>query len=146
MIGILDFEKLFNSGMIDFALIKQPLEGNENESAAKYLSLAGADTININTAPRNVLEATFTFSGYPTEIAAEIIERRRIKPFESIEELKELLYRYSNDIEKMENLIETQSSFFTITVTASKGKAKTTAMVAVQKQNNDVTRIGIIYD
>ena len=61
---------------------------DRNESALKYMDLWGTTQVNINSAPRNVLEAAFTFGGDADKIADEIIKKRREKPFAGIDELK----------------------------------------------------------
>ena len=102
--------------------------------------------VNINTAPRHVLEAAFTFGGDSDRIAAGIIRRRRIKPFESISELKSTLLAYSDSIKKCEKYITTFSNFFTIRVTAASGVAKASSVIAVMKEGNRMKKIAIVSD
>jgi 16S rRNA C1402 N4-methylase RsmH len=100
-------------------------------------------TVNINTAPRHVLEAAFTFGGDADRIADEIIKRRKIKPFNDIDELKKALLRYSDSIKKCEKYITTTSSFFIIRVTATSGVAKASAIIAVSSDGKKLEKIAV---
>ena len=115
-----------------------------DESAYKYISLWGSQKVNINTAPRHVLEAAFTFGGDEVEIAEEIIQRRKEKPFETIEELADEYYGYNDSIEKCKPFITTESNVFTIRVNAYSGLAKASATAAVRKTDKKVEKIAVI--
>jgi type II secretory pathway component PulK len=114
------------------------------ESALKYISLWSATKVNINTAPRQVLESVFVFGGREKEIADEIILKRRIKPFASIDEFKKELFSYSDSINKCTGFIVTESSFFTVKLTAVSGIAKVSALIAVSKDRNQTKRVAIV--
>jgi len=141
-----DFAKLLHSSLIDTEVLARPTIVSERrkESALKYMGMWGSSKVNINTAPRHVLEAAFTFGGDADEIAEEIIQRRRIEPFTNIEDLKKALLRYSNAIEKCEKYITTASSFFTIKVTAVSGVAKASAIIAITKEGKKIVKIAVI--
>ncbi|MHC4396428.1 MAG: type II secretion system protein GspK [Planctomycetota bacterium] len=143
---VADFAKFFHSSMIDTDALARPtiISENRKESALKYMGMWASRRVNINTAPRQVLEAAFTFGGDAKEIAEEIIERRRIEPFENFEDLRKSLFRYSDSIKKCEKCITTASSFFTIKVTATSGKAKASAIIAVMKEKDKWQRIAVI--
>jgi len=113
-------------------------------SALKYMGTWASSKVNINTAPRQVLEAAFTFGGDAVEIAEEIIQRRRIKPFENIDDLKNSLLRYSDSIGKCQDYITTVSNFFTIRVTAVSGVAKVSTIIAVMRDGQAMKRIAAI--
>ena len=140
-----DFAKLFNSSLVDTEALARPTIVSESrrESALEYMGMWSSRKVNINTAPRHVLEAAFTFGGDAVEVADEIIQRRRIKPFTDIEDLKKSLFRYSDSIGKCEKYITTVSSFFTIRVTAVSGVAKTSAVIAITKEGKKMERIGV---
>lgn len=140
-----DMAKMFNSSLINTEVLAAPtiISPGRNESAMKYTSIWGAGRININSAPRNVLEAAFTFGGDAQQIAQGIIKQRRLKPFKDIEELKESLFRFSDSIEKSKDFIATRSDFFTIRITADSGAAKVSAVIAVRKFNNNFEKIGV---
>jgi hypothetical protein len=141
------FAKLFHSSLIDTEALARPIitgPDKRNESALKYMGLWGTMKVNINTAPRHVLEAAFIFGGDQVEIAEEIIQRRRIEPFSDIEALKTDLFRYSNSIEKCEKYITTVSRFFTIKVTVVSGVAKASSIIAITKEGEKVKRIAVI--
>jgi hypothetical protein len=141
------FAKLFHSSLIDTEALARPIitgPDKRNESALKYMGLWGTMKVNINTAPRHVLEAAFTFGGDADKIAEEIIQRRRIKPFADIEELRRELFRYSVSIEKCEKYITTVSSIFTIKVTATSGAAEASAIIGITKNGKKIQKIAVI--
>ncbi len=141
-----DFAKLFHSSMLDSELLARPTVESEkrNESALKYIATWASTKVNINTAPRHVLEAAFIFGGNEVKIADEVILRRRIKPFENIDDLKKQLFAYSDSVEKCERFITTESTLFTIKITAVCGIAETSTVIAIKKQGNKTTRIAVI--
>jgi len=140
------FAKIFHSSLIDTESLSQPtiVAGDRKEYPLKYIGLWGTRQININTAPRHVLEAAFIFGGNQVEIAEEIIWERRQEPFENIDDLKDRLSRYSGSISVCEDYITTQSSFFTIKITSTSGVAKATSIIAITKNGDKVTRIAVI--
>lgn len=141
-----DFAKLFHSSLIDTETLARPTIASEGrkESTLKYMGMWASRQVNINTAPRHVLEAAFTFGGDSDRIAEEIIQRRRITPFKDINDLKKSLLRYSASIEKCQKYITTESRVFTIRVTAVSGIAKASAIIAVTKDGEKIKRIGVI--
>jgi len=140
------FSRLFHSSLIDAESLARPNEmtGERKESALKYMGTWGSRQVNINTAPRHVLEAAFIFGGDEVKIADAIIQRRRIEPFTDIADLKNALGVYSDQISKCEPYITTKSSFFTIKITAISGVAKASSVIAITKEGTNVTRIAII--
>jgi len=141
------FAKLFHSSLIDSEALARPIitgPDRRSESALKYMGLWGTMKVNINTAPRHVLEAAFIFGGDEVEIAEEIIQRRRIEPFSDFQALKTDLFRYSNSIDKCEKYITTVSRFFTIKVTVVSGVAKASSVIAITKDGEKVKRIAVI--
>jgi hypothetical protein len=141
------FAKLFHSSLIDTEALARPIitgPDKRNESALKYMGLWGTMKVNINTAPRHVLEAAFIFGGDQVEIAEEIIQRRRVEPFSDFQALKTDLFRYSDSIGKCEKYITTVSRFFTIKVTAVSGVAKASSVIAITKEGEKVKRIAVI--
>ena len=134
-----NFARLFHSSLIDTETLARPIvvSKNRKESALKYMGTWGGMKVNINTAPRQVLEAAFTFGGDEVRIAEEIILTRRLKPYKDIEELRKSLFRYSDSIEKCKKYITTTSSFFTIKITVVSGVARASAIIAVMKDNKN---------
>ena len=108
------------------------------------MGMWGSSTVNINTAPRHVLEAAFTFGGDADKIAEQIIQRRRIKPFTDMEDFRKSLFRYSDSIGKCGDYITTVSEFFTIRITAISGVAKASAIIAVTKSDKKVQRMALV--
>ncbi|TSA56043.1 MAG: hypothetical protein D4R45_01395 [Planctomycetaceae bacterium] len=140
------FAKMFHSSLIDTEPLAQPtiVVGDRKEYPLKYIGLWGTRQVNINTAPRHVLEAAFIFGGNQVEIAEEIILQRQQEPFANIEDLKDKLSRYSESVGKCEEYITTESSFFTIKITSTSGVAKATSIIAITKDGKKVTRIAVI--
>jgi hypothetical protein len=140
------FAKMFHSGLIDTEPLTQPtiVVGDRKEYPLKYMGLWGTRQVNINTAPRHVLEAAFIFGGNQVEIAEEIIRQRQQEPFANMEDLKSKLSRYSSSIATCEEYITTQSSYFTIKITSTSGVAKALSTIAITKDGNKVTRIAVI--
>lgn len=140
------FAKMFHSSLIDTEPLEQPtiVVGDRKEYPLKYIGLWGTRQVNINTAPRPVLEAAFIFGGNQVEIAEEIIQQRQQEPFENIEDLKGKLSRYSESIGICENYITTESKFFTIKITSTSGVASASSMIAITKEGDKVTRIAVI--
>jgi len=141
-----DFSRLCHSSLIDTETLARPIIISETrkESALKYMGMWASRKVNINTAPRHVLEAAFTYGGDADRIAEEIIQRRRIMPFADIEELRRELFRYSVSIEKCEKYITTVSRVFTIKVTAASGVAKASVIIGVTKDGEKIQQIAII--
>jgi len=108
------------------------------------MGMWGSQKVNVNTAPRHVLEAAFIFGGNEVEIAEEIIQQRRQETFKNIEDLKKVLFRYSDSIDKCEKYITTVSGFFTIKITAVSGVAKASSIIAITKDGGKVKRIAVI--
>jgi DNA uptake protein ComE-like DNA-binding protein len=144
----LDFAKIFHSPMIDLDMLAKPVNQDETrvESALKYASLWGTQRVNINTAPRHVLEAAFTFGGDAADIAQKIIDERRLKPFTSIDDLKKRLMAFNSSIIKTEPFITTTSDCYSIRVKAVSGVARVCATAGVKKEGQKVERIGIIIE
>jgi hypothetical protein len=142
-----DFAKLFHSSLIDVDALARPTIVSETrkESALKYMGTWASERVNINTAPRNVLEAAFAFGGDQVDIADKIIQRRRQQPFKDIEDLRKELFRYAASIDKCQKYITTSSSFFIIKITATSGTAKISAVMAVTKDGKKMERIAVIF-
>lgn len=140
------FSRLFHSSMIDTEILARPsvVSQSRDESALKYMGTWSSMKVNINTAPRHVLEAAFVFGGDAEKIADEIIRQRRIKPFEDMDELRRSLFGYSDSIRKCEKYITLTSRFFTIRVTAVSGVAKASSIIAITKDGKKVQRVAVM--
>jgi len=146
-----DFAKLFHSSLLDQEFLARPLPdtGERVESPLKYLSLWGAQRVNVNTAPRHVLEATFALAmdrfDLP-EFTQQVIERRKEKPFLELDELKDLGGLDSEAMKNINNYLTTVSTFFQIRVTSRSGSACSFAVATVVKEGNNVERLVILYE
>jgi hypothetical protein len=141
-----DFAKLLHSSVLDTDRLALPLpdKGDRYEAPLRYLALWGSQRVNINTAPRHVLEAAFTFGGDARAIAHDIILARQEKPFKDLDELKSRLYRYNDSIRKVEPYIATRSTFFAVKVTATTGSARASAVATVVREGTNVQRIAVL--
>ena len=138
------FAKLFHSSLIDTEPLARPYIEGRKESALKYMGMWGSGKVNINTAPRHVLEAAFIFGGDQVEIAQEIIQRRQIEPFSDVDDVKRMLPRYASSFLKCEKYITTVSDFFTIRVTAVCGGAKASSVIAIMKDGRKIQPVAVI--
>jgi hypothetical protein len=142
-----DFAKLFHSSLLnteDLALPRRDT-GERMESPLRYLALWGSQEININTAPRQVLEAAFTFSGEPEKIADAIIQNRISKPFKNTRELENLIPEEGGRIQSAAPYLTTQSSFFQIRVDSRCGNARCLAVATVFKDQKKVEILAVLY-
>ncbi|MBW8035645.1 MAG: general secretion pathway protein GspK [Planctomycetes bacterium] len=141
-----DFAKLLHSSMITTSRMERPLPemGERQESPMKYLGVWGVSKININTAPRQVLEAIFAFGGDQELIAEAIINQRKIKPYEKLEDLKEMHYGYTDSIDKVKPYLTTTSTFFTVEVRAVCGNAEASSVSLIEKRGTKITKIGMM--
>ncbi len=131
-----DFAYLIAS-YIDIGNLSKDIVYSEKkpESPLKYLAIDGSSKVNVNTAPRNVLEAIFSFGGDADQVADAIIVERKTKPFKSIAELKSRLFEYSDSINKTSKFLLTKSIFFNINI-------KSTVGSAVIESNTSVIKVG----
>ncbi len=141
-----DFARFFHSSLVDKEAFARPYMEGRKESALKYMGMWASSKVNINTAPRHVLEAAFAFAGLSDtpEIAEKIIQLRRVRPFTDIEDLKKELSRFSDAVNKCEKYITATSDFFTIKITAISGVAKASATIAITKEGDQVKRAAVV--
>ncbi|MEN6578276.1 MAG: hypothetical protein ABFD90_18170 [Phycisphaerales bacterium] len=145
-----EFSKLFHSSMLNAAMLSRPsLESDSRkESAMKYLGLWATRHVNINTAPRHVLEAAMSFGSviHAPKIAEAIIQQRKITPIADVNEVRKAVLGYSDAIDEARDFLVTTSTVFTIRVTAVSGAAKATAVAAISKEGGKVQQIAVICD
>jgi len=143
-----DFAKLFHSSLLDRQTLARPVEHTAlpDQSPLKYLAMWGSQRINVNTAPRHVLEAALSFgTGDPTELVDRIIQKRQQKPIKTIDELKDAFYGDSTAIERAKDYLTTTSNFFLIRVVSQSGNARVSAVATVIKEGRNVERLAILY-
>ena len=145
-----EYSQLLHSSIINKDLLSRPSIASDTrqESALKYLGLWATRNVNINSAPRQVLEAALTFGSAADapKMAQEIIQRRRIKPISDVNELKQAVPRYSTALDDCRTFLAVRSTVFTVRVTAISGVAKVTAIAAVAKEGDKVQQIAVISD
>jgi type II secretory pathway component PulK len=136
---------------LDQELLARPLPdtGERIESPLKYLSLWGSQRVNINTAPRHVLEATFSLamdSFDLPEFVQELITQRKEKSFQKIDELKELGGLDADTMKNLENYLTTTSTFFQVRITSRSGGASSSAVATVVKEGRNTQQLVILYE
>jgi hypothetical protein len=145
-----EYSRLLHSSIINKDLLSRPSIASDTrkESALKYLGLWATRNVNINSAPRQVLEAALTFGSAADapKMAQEIIQRRQVKPISDVNELKQAAPRYSTALDDCRTFIAVRSTVFTIRVTAVSGVARVTAIAAVAKEGDKVQPIAAISD
>jgi type II secretory pathway component PulK len=142
-----DFAKLFHSSLLDIDALSIPLPemAFDDESPMKYLAVWGSQRVNVNTAPRHVLEAAFYFGGNASEIADRIIRARREEPFKSVEDLRSKLYGDTASLDRAAPYLDVQSNCFLIKVISRCGNARVLAAAAVIKEKKTVERLVVLY-
>jgi len=145
-----EFASLFHSSMVNSALLSRPSieSDSRKESALKYLGLWGTRQVNINTAPRHVLEAAVSFGSVlnAPKIAEAIIQQRKVKPVADVNEVKRAVLGYSTAIEDCRSFLTATSTVFTIRVTAVSGLARAGAIAAVSREGDKIEQIAVICD
>jgi len=143
-----DYAKLMSSAVIDADWLVTPAIETEsrNECPIKYLGIWGATQVNINSAPRHVLEAAFAYGGDGDKIADAIITQRQEEPFASIDDFRKKNLAFSLQIQKARDYITVRSNIFTIRVTATNGPATCAATAVVYKQGRKATKIAAVFE
>jgi len=144
--NLLDLLRLLHSPMLDHQLLAKPtiVTDQRQESLARYIGLWGTDQVNINTAPRHVLEATLAFVGDAAAIADAIIQQRRIQPFADQADLRKRLTSYADALERCSRFITFASTTFSIKVKAQCGSATSQAVIGVTKAGTGVKIMGMV--
>ncbi|MFI4911456.1 MAG: hypothetical protein ACIAQZ_07290 [Sedimentisphaeraceae bacterium JB056] len=142
-----DFSRLIDSNINTELLARNFYDyGYADQNPLRFLGLWGSDKINVNTAPRNVLEAAFVFGGKEVELADAVIIERQITPFEDMEDMKRRLYRFSGSLEKLEDMVVFESEVFTVKVEAVSGSARASSVTAILYQDKKFTKITTVYN
>jgi len=147
-----DFAKLFHSSLLDREFLARPLPdtGDRIESPLKYLSLWGSQRVNINTAPRHVLAAAFSLAETGSfdlpEFTQKVIQARKEKPFQKIDELKNLGGLSADTMKNLENYLTTTSTFFQIRIISRSGNARSSAVATVVKEGKKTQQLAILYE
>jgi hypothetical protein len=145
-----EFAALFHSSLVNTDLLARPsiLSDSRKESALKYLGLWATRHVNVNTAPRHVLEAALAFGSIADapKIADAIILHRQINPVADVNELKQAILGYSDSIDDSKDFLTAKSTVFTVRVTAVSGVAKAVAIAAVSKEGDKIQQIAMICD
>jgi hypothetical protein len=143
-----DFIRLMHSSKIDIEPLAQPYVKTQQrtESILKYIDRWGATQVNVNTAPRQVLEAVFMFGGDAPDVADAIIKARQKQPFASIDDLQKRVYKYADSIKKSGNFITTTSKVFAVKITAVSGTAKVSTTAAVLSDGKKSSTIAILSE
>jgi hypothetical protein len=145
-----EFARLFHSPLIDADLLARPSieSDSRKESAMKYLGLWATRHVNVNSAPRHVLEAAFSFGSVADapKIAEAVIQHRRIQPVADVNELRQAVLSYSDSIEDCRDYLTATSDVLSIRVTATSGVATATAVAAITREGDKVQPIAVLSD
>lgn len=148
-----DFAKLFHSSLLDQDRLNVSRMnrgiGDEEETVLKYIGLWGSQRVNVNTAPRHILEATFALemtASEAVEVAQAVIVKRQGSPLKKIDEIKELGLLDTDTFNKLKRYITTTSTFFKIRVTSDCGNASASAVAAVVKETKQSQTLVVLYD
>jgi len=142
----IDLTRLFNTTLIDKEPLLQPIlfSDTRQENALKYIGLHASGLVNINSAPRHVLEAAFTFGGEARELAEAVIVERQKTPIQDLDDFKKNYLRYAEAMEKCEPYICTVSTLFTVRVEATCGVARVTKILILSKDGEAVKTIAVV--
>ena len=148
-----DFAKLFHSSLIDQDRLNLPLAdrgaADREETMLKYIGLWGSQRVNVNTAPRHILEATFVMamsSSEAVKMAQAVIVQRQTEPFTKIEDIKEAGMLDTDTFNNLRNYITTTSTFFKIRGVSRSGNAMATAVAAVVKEGSKAETLVVLYN
>ena len=146
-----DFAKLFHSSLLDRETLALPIPdtGQRVETALKYLGLWGSRQVNINTAPRHVLQAAFMLAmtwDEAVEMADQVIQQRQLEPFKNVNVLKEIGLMDAETFNNLKNYITITSTFFKITVTSRTGNARAKAVLTIVKERGQTKTLMVLYD
>ena len=137
---------LVNSSLVNLEDLAKPYIKSQRrtESALKYMSRYGATQVNVNSAPRLVLESVFMFGGDAVETAQNIIDERKIKPFEDVNDLQKRCFHYANSIQRAKDYLTTKSTFFTVRIQSASGAAIVRYTALILKDGKNVQTLAII--
>lgn len=143
-----DLGRLVHSSLLDHDLLSRPTMASDQrqESVARYLGLWGSSQVNVNTAPRHVLEAALAFVGDAGPIADALIRERKIQPFRDLGDLRKRVTRYADALEKGSPYITFASTTFTVRITAVCGSARSRVVAGMTRQGTSVKTIGVLSD
>lgn len=142
----MDYMYLFNATFDVQGLSRDYYEDEyRKENIAMYMGLWGTQQVNINTAPRHVLEALFVYGGNEVDIAEEVIKQRQLQPFKSFDNLRERLYSYSGSLDEVKDRILCRSICWSIHVEASCGNAVARSTTAIMRTNKTYVKIATVY-
>ncbi len=141
-----DLVSLAHSSLLDRDFLSRPtlVSDKRKESLSKYIGLWGATQVNINTAPRHVLEAALAFGGDAARNAEAIIRQRQVQPIKDVGELRKTVTRYADSLEKGSKYLTCASTVLTVRITVVSGVARVSAIVGVVKDGKTVKALGVI--
>ncbi len=116
------------------------------ESALKYIGRYGSNQVNVNSAPRHVLESVFMLGGSAVDAAEAVIQERKIKPFADVNDLQKRCIRYSDTVERCKDYLTTQSTFFAVKIQSSSGVATVRLTALVLRDGKNVQTLAIIAE
>jgi hypothetical protein len=145
-----EFARLFHTTLVNTDLLaRRSIESDtRKESALKYVGLWATRQVNVNSAPRHVLEAALAFGSVADapKIADAIIQHRQTKPIADVNELKQVMLVNSPVIDKCRDFLTVTSTVFTIRITATSGAATATVVAGISREGDQIKRIAVVSD
>ncbi len=133
------------AGSEDLADLRRSCDEDDEYTLSHYLSVWGADAVNINTASEALIYSVFQPFGVTEEMARSIVERRREKPFTNAGEITQALQlgnrNLSNDVSR---LFVTEADTFSLHVTATLGRAQTKMQGGLYKHRGRMYNLSVI--
>ncbi len=125
--------------------MRRSCDEDDEYTLSHYLSVWGADAVNINTASEALIYSVFQPFGVTEEMARSIVERRREKPFTNAGEITQALQlgnrNLSNDVSR---LFVTEADTFSLHVTATLGRAQTKMQGGLYKHRGRMYNLSVI--
>jgi hypothetical protein len=79
-------------------------------------------------------------------MADQVVKQRQLKPFTSINNLKEIGLLDTESFNNLKNYVATTSTFFKVTVTSTTGNARANAVLTMVKEGRQSETLMVLYD
>jgi hypothetical protein len=141
-----DFARLLRSHLVERESLMEKLDyrSDQDDRGIDFVSIWGGDKVNVNTAPRNVLEAVMAYGGSPENVALAIMEERHKEPFKDFEDLRDRLFSYSYQLDKVKDYVTCQSSYFKVDIQVVSGTASINTALTVKKNGEKVEKVAVM--
>ncbi|MBN2210326.1 MAG: general secretion pathway protein GspK [Sedimentisphaerales bacterium] len=128
----------------DYEDLRRPCDDDEY-TLSNYLSIWGADAVNINTASEELIYSVFEPFGVTKEMARGIVERRREKPFTNTGEITQALQLGNRNLSiDLSRLFVTEADTYSLHVTATLGRAQARMQGGLFKHRGRMYNLSVI--